>query len=470
MTRPLRVDVSQWRSEIQSTLDDGARFGTLYATAPAEVRCVLVRGDGGCTSLMVTGTPGVPSIVDIAPAAAWSEREARDVHGTDFPGHDPLRPLNQHSSEWRVPVSGGGVHELAVGPTHAGIIESGHFRLHTVGERILHLDLRLFYKHRGLERCAEGASLEGGLRVTQRACAACTVTNGLAYVTAAEQVMRMPYDPDIARTRTILLELERVWNHLNDLSAMCAGVGFAAGAMAFAALKEEAQRLNHDAFGHRFLFGTVRVGGSGVILSAAAADAARACLTAIGARLRTAWRALIFNASVQDRFRGVGVLARHTALHGGAVGPVARASGINCDARTAAPTLCYAGFVPAAPGQPSGDVAARAEVRYAELEVALGALDRLLAGGLTAVPCPRAVMAGELLPPGLEIGVGRIEGPRGETLCCLEMAGDGIGRVHLRTGSYANWPVLAEALPGNVLGEFPLINKSFELCYACVDR
>jgi Ni,Fe-hydrogenase III large subunit len=467
---PPRVPDVEWRAEIEAALAGGGRFGTLYATGSDEIRCVLVNPDGRCTSLTVAAGSGVPSIIDIAPAAAWSEREAHDVYGTRFPGHDPLRPLLDHSSEWRTPVSGGGVHEVAVGPTHAGIIESGHFRLHTVGERILHLDLRLFYKHRGLERRAEGASVEEGLPIVQRACAACTVSNGLAYVTAAEQLLDLSVDPEVARSRTVLLELERLWNHLNDLSAMCAGVGFAAGAMAYAALKEEAQRLNHELFGHRFLFVTVSVGGSGVAVSAAAAAAARTTLTGIGARLRIAWRALIFDASVQDRFRGVGVLSRHSALRGGAVGPVARASGVAIDARTASLTLCYEGFAPAAPEQASGDVAARAEMRHAELVVTLALLDRLLDGGLTAVPPGQRATDGEPPRDGRRVGMGRIEGSRGETVCCLEMAADTISRVHLRTGSYANWPVLAEALPGNVLGEFPLINKSFELCYACVDR
>jgi Ni,Fe-hydrogenase III large subunit len=466
---PRYVPHAEWRAEIQTALEGGARFGTLYADGCGGVRCVLVSGDGRCTSLTVATDPGVPSIVDIAPAAAWSEREAHDLYGIDFPGHQPLRPLVDHSSDWRVPVSGGGVHEVAVGPTHAGIIESGHFRLHTVGERILHLDLRLFYKHRGLERRAEGASVDEGLPIIGRACAACTVTNGLAYVMAAEQLLGLPSDPEVRRSRTVLLELERLWNHLNDLSAMCAGVGFAAGAMAFAGLKEEAQRLNHDLFGHRFLFGTVIAGGSDVAVAEEAATASRATLAGIGARLRTAWRALIFDGSVQDRFRGVGVVSRHAATHGGAVGPVARASGLAVDARTAAPALCYEGFAPVVPEQPTGDVAARAEMRHAELLVTLALLDRLLDGGLRAVP-PAVATARQPGRRGFGMGIGRIEGPRGETLCCLEMDADSISRVHLHTGSYANWPMLAEALPGNVLGEFPLINKSFELCYACVDR
>jgi Ni,Fe-hydrogenase III large subunit len=465
------VPNSEWRAQIQAFIESGAHFGTLYANGWGTVHCLLVRADGGYIAMSTPSATGVPSIVDIAPAAGWSEREAHDLYNVDFPGHDPIRPLVNHADEWRVPVTGGGVHEVAVGPTHAGIIESGHFRLHTVGERILHVDLRLFYKHRGLERCAEGATVSGGLRIMQRACAACSVTNGIAYAMAAEQLLDIRRDEDVARSRTVLLELERLWNHLNDLSAMCAGVGFAAGAMAFSGLKERAQRLNSTLFDHRFLFGTIAVGGSTLMVSEDAAGEARSTLTQISEDLEKSWHALTFDASVQDRFRGLAVVSRHAAIRGGAVGPVARAAGLPQDARTNGHGLCYENFVPATLERATGDVAARAAMRHTELVSTLVMLDRLLEGGLRAAPSkPVAQSTASRKTKDRGIGVGRVEGPRGETLCVLELTGEEIARVHLHTGSYANWPVLGTVVPGNVLGEFPLINKSFELCYACVDR
>src|SRR5690606_27619748 len=140
--------------------------------------------------------------------------------GIEFRGHEPMRPLVDHpdaTEAWTVPVHGDDVHQVAVGPIHAGIIESGHFRFHVVGERIVHLDAQLFYKHRGLERAAEGKSLEAGVAYAQRACGACAVANCIAYAQACEALLGLLPDPELRRARTLLLELERLYNHVNDL-------------------------------------------------------------------------------------------------------------------------------------------------------------------------------------------------------------------------------------------------------------
>ena len=175
-----------------------------------------------------------------------------------------MRALVTHTddpAEWMTPVHGEGVHQVAVGPIHAGVIESGHFRFHVVGERILAMDPRLFYKHRGLERAAEGLSTASdALPYAQRACAACAVANTVAYAQAVEDAVGLRPDRDLRVARTVLLELERVYNHLHDIGAICAGVGFAPGSMAFAALKDQAQQTIAAAFGHRFLFGTIAIG------------------------------------------------------------------------------------------------------------------------------------------------------------------------------------------------------------------
>jgi Ni,Fe-hydrogenase III large subunit len=353
---------------------------------------------------------------------------------------------------------------VAVGPVHAGVIESGHFRFHVVGERILHLDPRLFYKHRGLERAAEGSGPEAGLAYAQRACGACAVANSVAFAQACEGALGLLPGRELSRARTVLLELERLYNHLNDVAAICAGVGFAPGNMAFAALKEQALRLNRDLAGHRFLFDSVAVGGSRLELSAAAADRARGELRELGGDAARAWREVAFSASVQARLGGVGVLDAEAAAELGAVGPAARAAGVRADARSYAPGLWYgSAFSAAAPPDPAGDVAARLQVRGVEIEATLELLDELLA---------------ELLAPGVAepggpadaVGVARVESPRGETVCAVELDAGRLGRLRLRTGSYANWPALAHATADNLLPDFPLINKSFELCYACADR
>jgi len=457
-----------YRAAVDEAVAVGHRVIGLHASENgAVVRAALLAPDGTVSLETAAAENGrVPSLVDVAPAVAWDEREAADLYGLRFDGHEPLRPLVDHDLDlgrWTVPVRGHDAYQVAVGPIHAGVIESGHFRFHVVGDRILHLDARLFYKHRGLERAAEGRPLAEGLAYAQRACAACAVSNSLAYAHACEDATGLAPPAELARARTVLLELERVWSHLNDVSAICAGVGLAAGSTRFAALTERARRLNEALTGHRFLFGSVQVGGSALVVGAAAAAAARAELTSFEEEARSGLRELRFNASFADRLPGVGVVTAADARALGATGPAARASGLAEDARATDGRFAYAGFVPAVPIAASGDVEARLEQRGLELRQSLALLDDLLAGPLE--PCA-AEPGGEPGP----IGIGRVESPRGATLCIVERSGDRVDRLRLRTGSYANWPVVAHAAAGNLVPDFPLINKSFELCYACADR
>ncbi len=459
--------MSDHRAQVERRIEDGWTFAGLYAAAPGgPVRTAFAR-DGELEIESVGTEDGhVPSIVDLVPAAGWDEREAHDLYGVVFDGHEPLRPLVNHDVDlrsWTVQVSGHDAYQVAVGPIHDGVIESGHFRFHLVGEKILHLDARLFYKHRGLEQAAEGASLGDGARFVARACAACAVANGVAYAQAVESIRGQQATPEVAQARTVLLELERVWSHLNDISAVCAGTGLAAGTQLFAALTERARRLNARVAGHRFLFGSVEVGGSALVLDAERAAAARDELAGIRAEAGSGWRELVFNRSFQDRLPDVGVVRGRDARRLGATGPAARAAGVDEDARAAAPGLAYDGFAPVTPARAHGDVRARLEQRSLELAQSLEILDDLLGR-----PLQPSVAKTGLAPR--ELGAARVESPRGATLCVVEADGDRVGRMHLRTGSYANWPVVAFAAAGNMLPDFPLINKSFELCYACADR
>jgi Ni,Fe-hydrogenase III large subunit len=465
-TEIVAVEPAEWRQACRRELEAGGRFCGAYA---GERAWRALFAHGATTRALAVGVDAgrLETIVDLIPAAQWDEREGHDLRGLDFDGHQPLRPLVEHTAElgsWTVPAEGKGVHQVAVGPIHAGVIESGHFRFQVVGERILHLDLRLFYKHRGLERAAEGSALADGLVYAQRACGACAVANSVAYAQACENALGLVPSRQPRRSRTVLLELERLYNHLGDLSAACAGVGFATGNMAFAALKERALRLNLELTGHRFLFGSVAVAESSVALPRQRALAARERLRELREDAARLWREVRFAASVQARLDGVGVLGRAEATELGAVGPAARASGLGLDARGESPGLWYGtSFAPAAPPQASGDVAARLEVRAAELETSFEILDDLLAEPVEPGGSRRDGGGGQL-------GIARVESPRGETVCAIEREGLTLRRLRLRTGSYANWPGLAAPATGSLLPDFPLINKSFELCYACVDR
>jgi Ni,Fe-hydrogenase III large subunit len=464
------VTAREWRTACERQAQAGGRFCGLFANRSGEglqANCLFARAgqDHVVRACAPSGT--IDTLIDLFAAAGQDEREAHDSYGLHFDGHEPLRPLIDHPAEpeaWTVPIHGHDPYQVAVGPIHAGVIESGHFRFTVVGERILHLDLRLFYKHRGLQTAAEECSLADGLRYAQRACAACAVTNTVAYAQACESTLGVAGDRQLRRARTLLLELERLYNHLNDISAICAGVGFAPGAMAFAAFKERAQRLNQQLTGHRFLFDTVALAASTLRIAQTDAHAAREELRALREEQRGIWRELQFTASLQDRLDGVGLLTQQDAERLGAVGPVARAAGVRHDTRSESPRLAYRAFAPAIVEHATGDVGARLNIRQVELDQTFAILDELLAGRVA----PGGVKT--LSTPPASLGVGRVESPRGETVCAVQTDGHTVERLHLRTGSYANWPVLAHACRENLLPDFPLINKSFELCYACADR
>ena len=462
------VPPDRWRDSVSSLLDRRFTFCGLHATSSAaarELRAAFIRDN---TFRMIACQPGAeqaPTIVDLVPAAAWDEREAADISGLVFSGRraGSLIEHDEPLEQWTTSVRGHDTHQVAVGPIHAGIIESGHFRFHVVGERILHLDLRLFYKHRGLERAAEGQPLTQALAVAQRACAACAVSNSLAYAHACEQALGLIPSSELSRIRTVLVELERLYNHLNDIGAACAGIGFTPGTMIFATLKERAQRVNLMLTGHRFLFGTVQLTRSDLEISEHTAVAAREELCQIRDEAERAWHEVLFHGSVRNRFDGIGAITSADAAALGIVGPAARACGLAFDTRSASPRLSYPGFQVAGPADPSGDVRARVEMRALELPATFDLLDTLLARAVTRAECE----------PGNEpvaTGMAAVESPRGRTFCTVEREDTTLTRFRLRTSSYANWPAVALAAAGNLMPEFPLINKSFELCYACCDR
>jgi Ni,Fe-hydrogenase III large subunit len=472
LTAETLPSAAAWERRVADALADGWRFAGLDARpigdGGARARLVLTRADRLLLLDCLEPSRRFPSLLAHIPAAQWDEREIHDRHGIAFAGHDPLRPLLRHPerlADWTTPVRGRDTHQVAVGPIHAGVIESGHFRFHVVGERILQLDPQLFYKHRGLEQAAEGEPPSTALAQIARACGACTVTNSVAFAQAWECAAGLWPNNDLRRARTLLLELERLYNHLGDIAAICAGVGLGAGTMAFAALKERAHRLNAALTGHRFLFDTIEIARSDLRIDRVSARTAVATLGQLRDDFRRAWRQLQFSHSAQERFSRCGVVTPSTADELGATGPTARACGIAEDVRCHSPRLHYDGFTPAVPDAPTGDVAARLDVRGLELTTTFGTLADLLGQPLRPAATTPAGCRGN-------VGASRVESPRGATLCLLELDvdTDRLATARLRTGSYANWPILACTVVGELLPDFPLINKSFELCYACVDR
>ena len=411
-----------------------------------------------------------PSLTPLIPAAQWDEREAHDLYGILPAGHPDLRPLAVHDPT--VPyrhfvAHGDGVYQLPVGPIHAGVIEPGHFRFSAVGESILHLDARLFYTHRGLERLVEGRSFDAALAVVERSCGVCTVTHATAFSRAVERLTETDIQPRARMARVLLAELERLYNHVGDLGNICAGVGFHFGTSRLGWHKEELLRLNEGLTGHRFLTGMVTPGGLRRDLDERGLAGLDASVAELDHQVRSVVRQLVRSGSFMARLHGTGVLGAAEARRLGALGVAARASGLSGDLRRDRPADGYGELDVPLTIASAGDVAARFHVRAQEAAVSVALIRevlRRLPDGPVGVPLRREA------EPGTSTVVGA-EGPRGASWIWL-MAGPGgtVERVHLRSASFANWPVLAGVVPGNLVPDFPLINKSFELCYACTDR
>ncbi len=433
--------------------------------------------------------PAFRSITPLLPAAQWDEREAHDLFGVVPVGHPDLRPLVNHEPVPGLPhpllkvpplgdttppppfrsfvAHGEGVYELPVGPIHAGIIEPGHFRFSAVGESILHLDPRLFYSHRGIEKLVEGRPFDRALAIVERSCGVCTVTHATAFSRAVERLTETRIPPRARLARVLLAELERLYNHVGDLGNICAGVGFHYGTSGLAWQKERLLRLNEALTGHRYLTGIVAPGGLRVDLDPGGLASLAVSVREIDHDVRTIVRRLVRSASFMNRLHGTGIVSAAKARRLGAVGVGARASGLARDLRADRPADGYEELEIPIVTQSTGDVAARFHVRAQEEAVSAGVVQDLamrLPKGPVRVPLATAAESGVSTLAGAE-------GPRGASWIWLMAGADGrVERLHLRSASYANWPVVAAAVPGNLVPDFPLINKSFELCYACTDR
>lgn len=437
------------------------------------------------------------SITPLVPAANWYEREARDLFGLIPQGHpdprrvvlhrhwpDGVRPLRKDfdgayqppfvhdDDEFRNRTGGEGIVEIPVGPIHAGIIEPGHFRFSAVGEQIVNLEARFFFTHRGVEKQVEGLDVERAVFVVERNCAACTVSSTLAYCQALEGLGEVVIPENAAYLRLVFAELERLYNHVGDLGNICAGIGFHAGSQRGLFLKEELLALNENLFGSRYLFGLIRPGGVRRGLNHPGRWALREKLWWLREQNTRLVKLILGNDGVVDRFTNTGVLKYSSAFHLGAVGVAARASGVDRDERRDHPYGAYQYLLPTSiPVLQSGDVYARFLIRVEEvntsIELLLQALEFL--DNHFQEEAPLAVPLGEL--PAFQSAFSLTESARGSN-CHWLMTGPNntLYRYRVRTASYANWSVVPRAVLNNIVPDFPLINKSFELCYSCLDR
>jgi len=474
-----------------ATDDPGGRLTVRYVFEPREAEDRFV-------TLAVSLDPAraeLPSLTCAVPAANWHEREVRDLFGVVPAGHPDPRPLVLHAG-WpagvypmrkafdaserpavapgeevsRRVVEGGGVFEIPVGPIHAGIIEPGHFRFSSVGETVLHLDARLFYTHRGLEKRIEGMSAIDAFHVAERLCGVCSVAHGLGFCEAIEQIAGIEAPPRARLLRALALELERLYNHAGDIGNVCAGASYHYGTSAGLRIKESLQQLNEQVAGNRFLRGWLIPGGVQRDVGPEAIRRVRAAVFETGDRLADLMHRIETNPTVVDRLDGTGELPRQAAVDLAVTGVTARACGIERDARRDHPHAAFRD-VPAL--QPrivtaqGGDVHARVDVRAREAGESIRIIEEVVARlepGPLAQSLPTALRAGS-------IGIASIESPRGASIHWLRLDPEGrVDRYHVRSASYANWPAVPIAAEKAIVPDFPLVNKSFELCYACTDR
>jgi Ni,Fe-hydrogenase III large subunit/Ni,Fe-hydrogenase III component G len=496
------VDARQWRAASEAAAASGGRLAALWASDDRDriraftVRALLSVYEGPvCLELAVPeSSPAYPDLSDLFPWAARMQRATADLlgvraaapdgrvpdargwlrHGAWRADHYPLRrdaPAAGAAGDGDaryafVQVAGEGVHEVPVGPVHAGIIEPGHFRFSIVGERVLRLEERLGYKHKGIEKRFAGMTLEEGARLAGRVSGDSTVAYAWAFAMALETLAATAPGPRALHLRALLLERERIANHLGDLGYLGNDCGLAFGFAQFWRLKEDVLRLNGEAFGHRYLMDRVVPGGVAVDVTPTSAGAMLAEADRLEAELREL-RAIYYDHSgLQDRCINCGRLQPRTAALLGVVGVAARASGHAMDARAYPGFAPYAGELePRVASHRNGDVAARIVVRFEELFESLRLQRRILetlpVGGLRE---PLGAVAADAL------GIGWIEGWRGEVILALEADGAGrIRRCHPHDPSWQNWPALEHAVIGNIVPDFPLINKSFNLSYAGAD-
>jgi Ni,Fe-hydrogenase III large subunit/Ni,Fe-hydrogenase III component G len=432
------------------------------------------------------GAPRFPSLATRSFAASRFEREIQDLFGLVAFGHpDPRRlALHQFWPEGYHPlrcdvtarrdfadtgqpfpfrrVEGEGLFEITVGPVHAGIIEPGHFRFSVEGETIVNLETRLGFVHKGIEKLFETLPFHRAPELAERVSGDESAAHALAFCQALEALARCAVPPRATWLRVILLELERLYNHVGDVGMIVNDTGFAFGHAHCFRLREELLRLNERLSGHRLLRGAIVPGGiAGPIEKASLDEAAREVASLIAEFLEIA-RLCLDNTLVLERLQGTGRLTTRTAREMQVVGLVGRASGIDADARRDAPSAAYAELEVKVPVYEAGDVWARTMVRLDEVREA----GRLIAVAIHDAPDgPTRAQLGPLPAGGDALGL--VEAWRGPVWYWVRAGGPAVlARVKVADPSFRNWPALEYAVLKNIVPDFPLCNKSFNLSYS----
>lgn len=461
------------------------------------LRHVFEKEDGDVFVLVTARIEGegFPSIVPDIPAAALYEREIHDMFGLEPIGNPDTRPLVLHE-HWpaglfplrkdfdiktkagRVEgryrfqrVEGDGICEIPVGPVHAGVIEPGHFRISTLGENIVNLETKLWYTHKGTEKIAESMGLEDAVRLSERISGDESVANSTAYCQAVERIAGVEVPQRARQIRAVFCELERAYNHIGTLGGMATDAGFAFGAARLYILKERLMQLNDALCGSRILFGINRVGGVNCDIGG---EGKRLLLERLGQVMLDFEKVTVFlrsKSSLMDRLKGTGIIPRAAARDLGIVGVAARCAGIDIDTRRDHP---YAGYVDRNGRSPQqlvrdqvemekrqGDALARFDLRVREV----GESEKIIRDMLDLEDDGVCATVPEMEP--FQSALGYAESHRGQTLhWVMTGKGNSVYRYKVRTASFCNWTIIGQAVSSDIVPDFPLVNKSFDLSYS----
>ncbi|WFU58488.1 NADH-quinone oxidoreductase subunit C [Bradyrhizobium pachyrhizi] len=478
------VDGDTWRTTAHAFADGGLSLLGLWGE-PSRVHMAILddlTSDIGVISLDCPDRQ-FPSVAAHHPPALRLERTLHDLFGLQATDTPDSRPWLDHG-RWQtrfplgerldasadaapyqfLPAEGDSLHQIAVGPVHAGIIEPGHFRFTASGETVVRLEQRLGYTHKGVEGLTAGSTIEQAARLAGRVSGDSTVAYGLAFAQAVEAAQRIAVPPRALLLRALMAELERLANHLGDIGAICNDASFALMQAHCAVLRESVLRAADAAFGHRLMRDLVVPGGVARDIAGDGADAIRAALDQIRRHFPALVELYDNTASLQDRTVGTGIVAPTLARQFAAGGYVGRASSRDHDARRKPGYLPYDGLRFEVPVLSDGDVNARVWIRIREVEQSLALAYQILIGleaGPVQVPLHNAAEPCE--------GMALVEGFRGDILAWLRLNGDRIERCHLRDPSWFQWPLLEAAIEGNIVADFPLCNKSFNCSYSGQD-
>ncbi len=430
------------------------------------------------------------SLTNAIPAVNWQEREVQDLFGLKLIGHPnprrcalhddwpevyPLRkdfdlktvlpPFQGERHKFRK-VEGEGVFQVPVGPVHAGIIEPGHFLFSVAGEPVLYLQLRMFYVHKGTEKLFENLPVPHCVRLAESISGDSSFAHATAFCHAVERAAGVEAPPRARSLRSVCLELERLYNHIADIGAICTDVAFVTANMHAMRLKERILRVNEHLTGNRLLRGMACLGGVRYDWDASQLKA----LAELVAELRTEFDSLVQlverSSSTLDRLETTGTLKPDVARDLGVVGVAGRASGIDHDLRRDFPHAAYDQVKVRIPVYQVGDVKHRLLVRVDEVRESLSLIGQFTAN-LPAGPLRAEV--GEV--PAGRAALGYVEGWRGEIFHWIRTApGNRLARCKVKDPSLQNWPALSEAILSNIVPDFPVVNKSFNLSYSGTDR